>query len=59
MSRATASDISTAITTVMPKFLKNWPGMPGISPTGRNTATMQKLVATTGRPISSAASIEA
>ena len=57
--RATASDISTAITTVIPKFWKNWPETPGISPTGRNTATMQKLVATTGRPISSAASIEA
>ena len=57
--RATARLISTATTTVIPKFWKNWPAMPGIRPTGRNTATMQKLVATTGRPISSAASIEA
>ena len=42
-----------------PKFLKNCPEIPGMAPTGKNTATIQKLVATTGRPISSAASIEA
>ena len=57
--RATARLISTATTTVMPKFLKNSPEMPGIRPTGRNTATMEKVVATTARPISSAASIDA
>ena len=57
--RATARLISTATTTVRPKFLKNCPVMPGIRPTGRNTATIQKLVATTGSPISSAASIDA
>ena len=41
MSRATNKLISTATTTVKPKFLKNWPEMPGISPTGRNTATIE------------------
>ena len=59
ISRATARLISTAATTVSPKLLKNWPEMPGIRPTGRNTATIEKVVATTARPISSAASIEA
>ena len=57
--RATTSDISTAATTVSPKFLKNWPETPGISPTGRNTATIENVVATTASPISSAASIDA
>jgi hypothetical protein len=33
--------------------------MPGIRPTGKNTATIEKLVATTARPTSSAASIDA
>ena len=32
---------------------------PGISPTGKNTATIEKVVATTASPISSAASIDA
>ncbi len=57
--RATSSCISTATTTVKPNCLKNWPEMPGIRPTGRNTATIDMVVATTARPISSAASIEA
>jgi hypothetical protein len=57
--RATARLMSTETTTVQPKLKKNWPGIPGISPTGRNTATIEKVVATTARPISSAASIEA
>ena len=47
------------MTTVMPKFLKNWPETPGISATGKNTATIENVVATTASPISSAASIEA
>jgi hypothetical protein len=57
--RATARLISTEITTVRPKFLKKAPATPGIMPTGRNTATIEKVVATTARPISSAASMEA
>ena len=57
--RATANDISTETTTVRPKFLKNCPETPGIRPTGRNTATIEKVVATTANPISSAASIDA
>ena len=57
--RATARLISTAATTVSPKFLKYCPATPGISPTGKNTATIVIVVASTARPISSAASIEA
>ncbi len=38
------------------KALKNWPMMPGMKPTGANTAMMVPVVATTARPISSAAS---
>ncbi len=56
--RATARLSSTETTTVKPKFLKNCPEMPGIRPTGRNTATIAMVVATTARPISSAASID-
>jgi hypothetical protein len=57
--RATSRLNSTATTTVMPKFLKNWPETPGISATGKNTATIENVVASTASPISSAASIEA
>jgi hypothetical protein len=39
--------------------LKNCPETPGISPTGKNTATIENVVATTASPISSAASIAA
>ena len=43
--RAKARLISTDATTVRPKFLKNWPETPGIRPTGRNTATIDMVVA--------------
>jgi hypothetical protein len=33
---------------VKPKLLKYWPITPPIMPTGRNTATIEKVVATTG-----------
>ncbi len=59
MRRATSRLISTEMTTVRPNCLKNCPEIPGISATGRNTATMAKVVATTAMPISSAASIDA
>ena len=59
MVRATARLISTETTTVKPKFLNICPDTPGLSATGRTTATIEKVVATTARPISSAASIEA
>jgi len=57
--RATSRLISTETTTVKPNALKNWPEMPGISATGRNTATIAIVVASTARPISSAASSDA
>src|SRR3546814_10400862 len=42
--RATARLTSTAKTTVMPNLMKNCPEMPGISATGRNTATIAIVV---------------
>ena len=54
--RATKSENSTATATVRPKLLKNCPTMPVMKDTGANTATMVAVVATTARPISSAAS---
>ena len=58
-SRATSSDARIASTAVQPNCLKNLPGMPAMKAVGRNTATSAKVVATTARPISSAASIAA
>ena len=45
--------ISTAATMVMPNSWKNRPTMPPMKPIGRNTATMDSVVASTARPISS------
>ncbi len=58
-SRATSSENSTCTDTVMPNCLKNWPAMPGMKLAGINMATIVRLIATTARPISSAASIAA
>ena len=49
---ATSSDIATANAIVRANDLKNWPTMPVMKPTGRNTARMVKVVAITARPIS-------
>jgi hypothetical protein len=57
--RATSSENSTEQHTAIAKARKNCPGMPPMKATGRNTATMVKVVATTAKPISSAASIAA
>ena len=56
MSRATSSEKKTAAATVRPNCLKYWPVMPGMKLTGTNTAMIVAEVATTARPISSAAS---
>ncbi len=44
--------ISTAATMVMPNSWKNLPTMPPMKPMGRNTATMDSVVASTASPIS-------
>ena len=49
---ATSSDIATAKAIVSANDLKNWPTMPVMKPTGRNTARIVKVVAITARPIS-------
>ena len=54
--RATSSENSTAAAAVQPNSRKNLPGMPGMNATGMNTAASVQEVATTARPISSAAS---
>ena len=58
-ARATTSEASTASAAVQPNCLKNLPGMPAMKAVGKNTATRVKVVATTARPISSAASMAA
>ena len=50
--KATSSDIATAKAMVSANCLKNWPTMPVMNPTGRNTARIVKVVAITARPIS-------
>ena len=45
-------EISTAAVTVMPNWWKKRPMMPPMKPTGRNTATIEKVVASTASPIS-------
>ena len=59
MSRATMREMNTAAATVSPNCLKYWPLTPPMKLTGRNTAMMVNEVATTARPISSAASMAA
>ena len=48
----TNSEISTAAETMTPNWKKKRPMMPPMKATGRNTATMQKVVASTANPIS-------
>ena len=50
--KETNSEISTAAETMMPNWKKKRPMMPPMKATGRNTATMQKVVASTASPIS-------
>ena len=57
--RATTSDANTASDAVQPNCLKNLPATPLIKAVGKNTAIRVNVVATTARPISSAASIAA
>ena len=55
MRRATSSDIITATATVMPNSRKYFPAMPGIALTGKKTTTIANVVATTAKPMRSAA----
>ena len=55
-SRATSSEASTAADTVTPKGAKYWPTKPPMKLTGRNTATMVAVMATTAKPMASDAS---
>jgi hypothetical protein len=48
----TNSEIRTAAETMRPNWKKKRPMMPPMKATGRNTATMQKVVASTASPIS-------
>ena len=57
--KETNSEISTAAETMMPNWKKKRPMMPPMKATGRNTATMQKVVASTASPISLVPSIAA
>ena len=52
-------EISTAGTMVMANSWKNLPMMPPMKPIGKNTATMDKVVASTASPISWVPSSEA
>jgi hypothetical protein len=57
--KETNSEIRTAAETITPNWKKNRPMMPPMKATGRKTATMQKVVASTASPISSVPSIAA
>ena len=57
--RATTSENSTATATVSPNSWKNWPTMPLMNDTGRNTTTMAAVVAITAKPMASAPISEA
>ena len=50
--KLTNIEISKAATMVMPNSWKNLPMMPPMKPIGKNTATMDSVVANTARPIS-------
>ena len=50
--KATKSEIITAALMVMPNWRKNWPTMPLTNATGRKTATMVSVVASTLSAIS-------
>ena len=57
--KLTNIEISTAATMVSPNSWKNLPTMPPMKPIGRNTATIDSVVASTARPISCVPSIAA
>ena len=57
--KLTNIEISTAATMVMPNSWKNLPMIPSMKPMGRNTATMDSVVASTARPISCVPSMAA
>ena len=57
--KLTNIEISTAATMVTPNSWKNLPMMPPMKPIGRNTATIDKVVASTASPISWVPSSEA
>ena len=57
--KLTNIEIITAATMVMPNSWKNLPMMPPMKPIGMNTATMDRVVASTARPISCVPSIAA
>ncbi len=57
--KLTNMEISTAATMVMPNSWKNLPMTPPMKPMGRNTATMDRVVASTARPISCVPSMAA
>ena len=57
--KLTNMEISTAATMVIPNSWKNLPMMPPMKPMGKNTATMEKVVASTARPISEVPSMDA
>ena len=50
--KETNSETSTAKATVMPNWKKKRPMIPFMNATGTNTATIDKVVASTARPIS-------
>ena len=50
--KLTNIEINTAATMVMPNSWKNLPMMPPMKPIGKNTATMENVVANTAKPIS-------
>ena len=50
--KLTNIEISTATTMVKPNSWKNFPITPSMNPMGKNTATIEKVVASTARPIS-------
>ena len=57
--KLTNIEISTAATMVMPNSWKNLPMMPPMKPMGKNTATMDSVVANTAKPISCVPSMAA
>ena len=57
--KATNSDTRIAKAMVRPKEFMNRPTMPPMKATGRNTATSEKVVASTARPISRVPSMAA
>ena len=50
--KLTKSEISTATETVTPNCMKKRPTIPSMNASGKNTATMDSVVAMTANPIS-------